>query len=370
MANIEPIFTVARALCAGAMPADTRLHLCVYHARFPLVQRSAIEAMLDAAFNRRDADAVWTLPAIRRALDVHPEHDHLFVVLASPVCEVGRDWDADWALAEPSSMRALIQLAGRVQRHRRKPPRMPNVLVFDTNLKGIQPGHGREAVFIRPGFEKAGDERFLLRSHRLGQLLAEAEYHHLTAIPRIQPRPDEALQPRERWVDLEQARIRACVLPKPPAPTAASSRRGGGSKPLLETPACWQHPQAALTGVLPQQQPFRDDAQPGTTLAWLPIGDEDELRPHRVEDVPGGKRGEKLYVPADELLHDITLESAPGVSRWGALDLPTLVSEQAEAQDQSLDQVARKFTTVEVPSLKENPQGWLWHPWLGFARKR
>lgn len=367
MANIEPIFAVARALCTDAMPADTRLHLCVYHARFPLVQRSAIEAMLDATFNRRDADAAWTLPDIRRALDTHPERDHLFVVLASPVCEVGRDWDADWALTEPSSMRALIQLAGRVQRHRRKPPRMPNVLVFDTNLKGIPPGNGHEAVFTRPGFEKAGsNDQFLLRSHRLGQLLAEAEYRQLTAIPRIQPRPEEALQPRERWVDLEQARIRACMLPKPPVPMATSSRRGGGPKPQLETPACWQHPQAALTGVLPQQQPFRDDAQPGTTLAWLPVGDEDELRPHRVEEVRAGKRGEKLYVPADELLHDVPLESAPGVSRWGAFDLQTLVSEQAEAQDLPLDQTARKFTVVEVP---KNDQGWLWHPWLGFAKK-
>ncbi len=118
MANIEPLINVAQSFFEFGAPEGTRIHLCVYHARFPLVQRSAIEYQLDTAFNRRGSDgqSVYQLPAIRALLDAYPEQDHLFVVLASPVCEVGRDWDADWAVAEPSSMRSLIQLAGRVQR--------------------------------------------------------------------------------------------------------------------------------------------------------------------------------------------------------------------------------------------------------------
>ena len=373
MANIDPIFDVASALYTQAAPEGTRIHLCVYHARFPLAQRSAIEAMLDAAFNRRNEAAAWQLPQVRRALDTHAEHDHLFVVLASPVCEVGRDWDVDWAVAEPSSMRSLIQLAGRVQRHRRKLPQTPNVLVFDTNLKGIEQRDGRQPVFARPGFETERDNgRFLLASHSLRMLLAENEYRHLDAQPRIQPRATE-LQPRDRWVDLEQARIRAAMLPVPPTPTTHSTRRSAVPAPRLErdyAPAAWEHPHAALAGVLPQQQPFRHDEQPGTTLAWLPDEDEDDLLPHRVEDAPGSRRGEKLYVPARELLHEVTLSVAPGISCWGEFDLPSLVGEQAEAQDLPLDLAARRFTTVEVPSLKENHQGWRWHPWLGFTRQR
>jgi len=368
MANVDPIFEVARALCAGEMPADTRLHLCVYHARFPLVQRSAIEAMLDVTFNRRDPGAVWQLPEIRRALDVeHAERDHLFVVLASPVCEVGRDWDADWALAEPSSMRSLIQLAGRVQRHRRQPPSTSNVLVFDTNLKGVEHGNARKAAFARPGFETDKDDRFLLASHHLGKLLDEAEYHLVTAIPRIQPR--KRLDSRARWVDLEHARLLAGLLPKPAAPVTRSPSRGGGGKPTLEAPACWQYPQAALTGVLPQQQPFRADTMKTTTLAWLSAddADEDTLVPHRVEAPHGVRRNERLYVPAEEMLDAIALKVAPSVSRWGQFDLLSLVSGQAEAQDLSLQHAAEKFTTVEVP---ESGQGWLWHPWLGLIKKR
>ena len=375
MANIDPIFHVARALIEGAMPAGVHLHLCVYHARFPLVQRSAIEGMLDATFNRRDPAAVWQLPPIRGALDAADSApDHLFVVLASPVCEVGRDWDADWAIAEPSSMRSLIQLAGRVQRHRMKAPRAPNVLVFDTNIKGIEQGNANAAVFTRPGFEKTtSDDRFLLTSHRLAVLLDEGEYQHLNAIPRIRPR--DQLEPRTRWVDLEHARLQAGMLPIPAAPPTTSSRRSARPKPVPEAntaAACWLHPQAALTGVLPQQQPFRADSMKTTTLAWLPSDeDEDALVPQRVEDLREGRRGEQFYVPVHrDLLHDVPLNAAPGVSRWGAFDLLSLVSEQAEAQDLSLNRAAEKFTTVEVPSVEDTPQGWFWDPWLGVTRCR
>lgn len=371
MANIEPIVSVARALIESELPPGVRLHLCVYHARFPLLLRSAIEAMLDATFNRRKADAVWQLPEVRSALDTHAEADQLFVVLASPVCEVGRDWDADWAIAEPSSMRSLIQLAGRVQRHRRKAPVRPNLLVFETNLKGVLQSGARGAVFTRPGFEKTtDDERFLLASHRLGDLLEAAEYQHLDAVPRIQPRAE--LKPRQRWVDLEHARLRAGLLPRAVAPARCSGRRG--TQPAAQqslrdhAAACWQYPQAALSGVLPQQQPFRDDPQRDVTLAWLPDEvDADVLKLHRVEEQRGGKRGDRLYVPAEELRHEVSLAPACGVSRWGDFDMTALVADQAETQELSLEQAGKKFTTVDVPA---SVQGWRWHPWLGFGKAR
>ena len=369
MANIDPIVEVARTLYARAMPPDTRLHLCVYHARFPLLQRSAIEAMLDATFNRRCEAAVWQLPHIRHALDEQPETNHLFVVLASPVCEVGRDWDADWAVAEPSSMRSLIQLAGRVQRHRRTSPQTPNVLVFESNLKGSEPGNEQQAVFTRPGFE---NDRFLLARHNLHCLLDEDEYRHLDAVARIQPRPTEQLQPRERWVDLEQARIRASMLPPPPATATASvstsTRRSSASAPPPErerdyAPAAWKHPQAALSGVLPQQQPFRHDEQPGATLVCLPDED-DKLVWHRVEDALA-KLNQDPYVSAH--VDPVTLQPAERIGPWCAFDLLALLREQAEALDRPLDETAKKFTTVEVPRCD---LGWRWHPWLGFIKNR
>ena len=44
----------------------------------------------------------------------------LFIVLGSPVTEVGRDHDYDWAILEPASLSSYLQSIGRVLRHRRE----------------------------------------------------------------------------------------------------------------------------------------------------------------------------------------------------------------------------------------------------------
>ncbi|MGB3394548.1 MAG: type I-F CRISPR-associated helicase Cas3f [Stenotrophomonas sp.] len=367
MANIDPLFDVAAELFRLGAPEGTRIHLCVYHARFPLLQRSAIEYLLDASFNRRgDGQAVFRLPEIRHALDTHPQQNHLFVILASPVCEVGRDWDADWAIAEPSSMRSLIQLAGRVQRHRGQPPAQPNVLIFDHNLRHSDQGQRGQPAFLRPGFEKEGDNsharRFQLASHKLDELLQPDEYQTLTALPRVQPRASAQWKPRHSLADLEQFRTAASMLP---------ARQPDGAKPMpLETDAAFvicKHPQASLTGLLPQQQPFRHDPLKSTTLAFLPDDDEEALLLHRIENDPR-QRGRSLYVPIEQSQRcDVALSMGPNIGAWGEFDLLALLSEQAEYLDLPLQVCAQRLTTVEVPASE---RGWRYHPSLGFTQLR
>src|SRR5690625_1892653 len=118
MANIEPLVGVATALFNEVIPEDTQIHICVYHSQFPLLMRSAIENELDNTLKRKDPQAVFQLPVIQKTLTHSKAINHLFVVLGSPVTEVGRDHDYDWAVVEPSSMRSLIQLVGRGRRHR------------------------------------------------------------------------------------------------------------------------------------------------------------------------------------------------------------------------------------------------------------
>lgn len=365
MANIDPLFDVATALFSLGAPEDVRIHLRVYHARFPLLQRSAIEHLLDASFNRRgDGQAVFRLPAIREALDASPEHNHLFVVLASPVCEVGRDWDADWAIAEPSSLRSLIQLAGRVQRHRGQPPAQPNVLLFDANLRHFaRPG---QPTYLRPGYEKPGAgkraQAFQLASHRLDELLEQSEYQALTALPRVQPRPMGQWKPRHRLADLEQARTAASML--------SPLRQEETELPALEADeafAAYRYPQAGLTGVLPQQQPFRHDTLKTTALAFLPDEDEEALLLHRIENDPH-TRGRSLYVPVDQSQrHEVALPMGSRISAWGRFDLMALLTEQAEHLDLPLPVCAQRLATVEVPSSE---RGWRYHPLLGFTPQR
>ncbi|HEY4581299.1 MAG TPA: type I-F CRISPR-associated helicase Cas3f [Lysobacter sp.] len=370
MANVDPLIDVARALYETGAPDGVRIHLCVYHARFPLLQRSAIERQLDAAFDRRgDGCGVYSRPVIRAALDRHAERDHLFVVLASPVCEVGRDWDADWAVAEPSSVRSLIQLAGRVQRHRGARGDRPNVLVFERNLKSLKGTTAARAepapAFHRPGFERSDEShRFRLRYHRLDKLLAPEEYRALTALPRIRPRPVSEWASRERLVDLEQARVAASMLPRHRLPASIAPRMDAPME-RDEATWSWQFPQAALTGVLPQQQPFRDNGERTTTVAFRPDEDDQRLVLHRIED-HADRRGERLYIPVDRSLrHDVKLVPGERMGVWGEFDLEVLLEEQASSHGMSLDEAARKFTVTEVP---ENEQGWNWHPWLGFGR--
>ncbi len=362
MANIGPLFDVARTLFAHAAPKNTRIHLCVYHARFPLLQRSAIEALLDASFNRRnDAKAVFQLPVIRSALDAHPEAHHLFVVLASPVCEVGRDWDADWAVAEPSSMRSLIQLAGRVQRHRGVPPAEPNMVIFDTNLRHY--AKPDQPAFQRPGYEKSGSapaqKRLQLSSHRLGDLLQASELEVLNALPRINPRPSAEWKARRSLTDLEQVRTALSMLPQLGA---------SGAKPAAieqdHAYVAWQYAQAALIGVLPQQQPFRQQTLHTTTLVFLPDDDGERLLLHRVEEAAARRADPQRILIDQSLRSDVQLEFGTGISPWGQFDLMALLDEQAAYLGRSLEDCAQRLTTVEVP---ESENGWRWHPLLGFS---
>ncbi|MFV3332159.1 type I-F CRISPR-associated helicase Cas3f [Pseudomonas sp. NY15437] len=360
MANIEPLFEVALALLRLGAPPGMRIHLCVYHARFPLLLRSAIEQRLDRALDRRNPDAVWSLPDIRTALDGHAETEHLFLVLASPVSEVGRDHDYDWALVEPSSMRSLIQLAGRVQRHRNQPCQSPNIFIFDTNLRHFEAERGHDdqprAIYLRPGFEAdapLASAPFRLTRHRLGKLLREDEYRHITACPRIQPRPCNDWRPKESLVDLEHARLLDAMQPNAGELNAASA---------------WQSPRAALTWALPQQQRFRDDSQyRQTTLALLPDEDGDSLHLHYVK--ASKQQREDEYIRDDSLLQRIDLERqlGPRIGRWGQDDLLELLRVQADEQGLSLKDSAKRFATVSAPDSR---QGWRYHEALGFARSR
>lgn len=371
MANIEPLVAVANALYRMGAPSDTHIHLCVYHSRFPLVQRSAIEYLLDTSFNRREDEGqgVYKKPEIRRLLDAVPVQQHIFVVLASPVCEVGRDWDADWALAEPSSMRSLIQLAGRVQRHRRKVPLEPNMLLLDAPIKVFLQSNQGNAIYAKPGFEKGslgGD--FYLQSHWLRELLRPDDYQVLSAIPRVLPRPVDERSPQGNLVDLEHARMAASMLPRQlPEATSRRNRQKFQLEKDEAAPA-WKYPQAMLTAVLPQQQPFRDSSTVKThTLVFLPDEDDERLLLHRVDDSPS-VRGERLYSLIDaSKCHKLDLQPAQGMNGWADCDLMVLLQAQAESLGIPLRLCAEKMATVEVI---QNEQGWYWHPWLGFSKKR
>ena len=178
MANIQPMIQVAKHLIALDSDNETCIHYCVYHSHFPLAIRSYIEEKLDFILKRNDPNRLISENGLLNWID-DGKH-HIFVVLASPVAEVGRDHDYDWAVIEPSSVRSIIQIAGRVLRHRDVYPSQPNIHLLNQNVKGLK---GETVCFNRPGFES---KHLTLSSHELNHILNTADYETISAIPKIQ----------------------------------------------------------------------------------------------------------------------------------------------------------------------------------------
>jgi CRISPR-associated endonuclease/helicase Cas3 len=185
MANIDPLVEVAKELLSITPREDTAIYYCVYHSKFPLAMRSSIESRLDRILKRHDEEQIWTHIEIAEALKKSSKRHHIFVVLATAVAEVGRDHDYSWMIAEPSSMRSLIQLAGRIQRHRKQEAKSENFLVLTKNIKALK---AKEIAYHRPGFETKGgygNKKRLFKSNDLSKILNIEDLKHINATPRI-----------------------------------------------------------------------------------------------------------------------------------------------------------------------------------------
>lgn len=174
IANVNELGPLAEAMARfDTLDAETGLVVIPYHARQPLLVRSLIERHLDRMLKRKPGDAgedpLLDDPFIRDQIEqvtARGLRNLCVVVVASPVEEVGRDHDFDWALIEPSSTRSIIQLAGRVRRHRGPlKTREPNLLIANRNRRSLR---GEKVALTRPGFEH---EQSPLPTHAMSDLL-------------------------------------------------------------------------------------------------------------------------------------------------------------------------------------------------------
>jgi CRISPR-associated endonuclease/helicase Cas3 len=193
VANIMPCVDLTQYLLEKDWPENTEVRVMAYHSQQVLLLRSLQERHLDKVLKRKEE-----LGEIPRALNESVIRQHLttikksspkienvlFILVATPVEEVGRDHDFDWAVIEPSSYRSIIQLAGRVKRHRQGEVSEPNIALMQYNWKGIRDQHDENAkVFNRPGFE----DLIRLITHDIKQLIdVNLIAQRLDAIPRIQ----------------------------------------------------------------------------------------------------------------------------------------------------------------------------------------
>ncbi|EGG9814461.1 type I-F CRISPR-associated helicase Cas3 [Salmonella enterica] len=321
-ANIKPLIAAAQALMSMPAQESYRFMFCVYHSQHPLIMRSNIEAKLDATLNRKKPRALFKHREIKDALR-GPAKDVICIVLATSVAEVGRDWDADWAIAEPSSMRSLIQLAGRVQRHRQQLPDSPNMLILNKNVRALS---GRRPAFCMPGFE---NNVIRLPQHDLHQILSEEDYREISSIPRLKLTDS-------MFAKIEHARTSLELLGRKSQPGSASQ--------------FWQQ-NAAWCGEFQRRWPFRKSA-------------DDEMQLHVKPDLTFyADDGDGLKESAD--VRPVGLELAEGNSVWFSPDYGQLFAELGGQLGMDNDEIARLFGGINIRQGGE----WLFHPVLGIFKK-
>ncbi|PJE78303.1 CRISPR-associated nuclease/helicase Cas3 subtype I-F/YPEST [invertebrate metagenome] len=347
LANINSMFELAKALYETPVPKNVQVHLCCYHARQLLLLRNLLENRLDRILNRNDHNSLFDHQEIREAVSASKKQHHVFIVLATAVAEVGRDHDYDWAIIEPSSMRSVIQLVGRVWRHR--PDKIacePNVLILNNNIKALQAGSALgvgKTVFTQPGFESTSR---LLDTHNCSELITERELSNINAVSRI-IRPD-SLNPTNRLADLEHA--------------VMSDLFSSDSVNVIN--AFWQENTAMQANIhLQKVTPFRYSCIKETEFvafpdvnqcagirfrycetAWEAINNEDSVNSQI--------RYTEEFIPLDAVAKPWLVNEVPE-----ALDY---LSEKLKKEDRRL--LAMKFATVR---LDEN-KNWRFHPAFGF----
>ena len=349
LANISALIQLNQEIYANKeIASDTHIHLCCYHARQLLLLRNRLETRLDCILQRGEKGAIFKHPEIKDVLVSHPAQHHIFIVLATPVAEVGRDHDYDWAIVEPSSMRSIIQLAGRVWRHRPdKIAEQANVRIMDRNIKALAKGNNLgvdEVVFTRPGFEE--EPNFLLNTHKVSELVTANQLSHIDSTARI-IKPDP-LQPNCRLADLEHA-VMADLL-NPPTPNFVSDY--------------WQNNSANRACVhLQRLSPFRLQTRKQGDYVYLPDENSQYGYSFKFSDDAWKAPSNSDTVNQDIRYAEYNPDNL-AVTPWLTADMnEALESLAAQLNEHNLTKVALRYATVQ---LEENQQGWQFHPWLGF----
>lgn len=342
MANIDPLVAVAQALMNIPSPAGYCIHYCVYHSQHPLAVRSQMEKLLDTAFARHQPEALWQQPEIRQAVKNDDAQHHLFVVLATSVVEVGRDWDADWGIIEPSSMRSLIQFAGRIQRHRQIVPQKPNMLILNKNIKALRL---QSPAYCKPGFESS---RFALTSHDLTELVKPQEFRFINAVPRILDGKGKGKAGRlfDSLVVLEHVRLWEELLGR------------GENTPVA---AHWWRLPVNWSGELQQRTPFRR-SEPQCQFFLRMEDDDDEPGFMERNEGHAGWKDPGIFKRRE-------LQMADGVAPWVNTDYASVLLALAESRDKELAWVSEKYGEINLRTGDDDDgEPWLWHPLLGVFR--
>ncbi|OBX03209.1 helicase [Gallibacterium genomosp. 3] len=352
-ANIKPIIPTILAMLQQQCAADTEIHICCYHSRQLLLLRNRLEQCLDRLLTRYDPQAIFQQPEIQTALRNSDKQHHIFIVVGSPVTEVGRDHDYDWAIIDPSSMRSIIQLAGRVWRHRPdKVAEIPNIALLPSNWRGLTGKPYREGLFTRPGFESKENG---LVSHQTAQIITQDQLAVIDAIPRITYQAEEIAPKKNKYDTL--AILEHNVMFKMFHSQAFNYVNG-----------YWRTENAKLTAHYSLTTPFRA-SQPMEEFVCLP----DELSEWHYAFAYYEKASQDPYSCAKEYhrfdYRPLELTNSQ-IKPWLNFSLAIVLDELAEElKNKELEQVAVSYATVSLTKDSQTEAIWQFNEFLGFWQK-
>ncbi|WP_353143342.1 type I-F CRISPR-associated helicase Cas3f [Acinetobacter pragensis] len=368
-ANIDSLATIAQQLLKQNIDPNIRIHLCVYHSRFPLLMRANIEKYLDEILDRNQDKQPHDHSMVQGWLARYPEQQQIILVLASPVCEVGRDHDYDWMILEPSSMRSIIQASGRARRHRPEQYDQANVFLMESNIRHYK--NPSQVCFSKPGFEAKGfefsDKRHFLNGTTAdidNGLIRHVHLKQLDAIPRLQqPSPAYLKKYYEKLkypnlVDLEHDRMHHILLGQGICPEMRVNNESPIKFPAYDF---WQT-KIHYTGILQRLSQFRL-SQADQFMAFK-AEEEQPLELHEYNPKTGNWLKRESFVRRIELTDNAQIHCWPNQDPAKALTKYL----DATSSDRNWNDNCGRYLSLTLPELAEQKK-WLYHNWLGFIRE-
>jgi len=335
VANISPCIALTQYLLEEEYPEDIQVRVMAYHSQQILLLRHIQEQHLDVVLKRKEQQdeppEAFKDQIIRKHLDQSTAKNIIFILVATPVEEVGRDHDFDWAIIEPSSYRSIIQLAGRVRRHRDGETNHANIALMQYNWKAYKDNDKEgEKYFNRPGYE----EKINLETHNLTDLIDNATIEkNLNAIPRIQK--NTTLNYRSSLIDLEHAVIESEL--------AAYKRLGPESLQGYLT-GTWY-----LTAMPQYLNPFRKSE--ASINLFLTYDEETECCYFAEKD----EKGRPINRESIHQIQHYQLSDSEKENLWLERNYQELLDEYAEKQDSNKKRISLRFGELNFV-LRDNTE--------------
>ena len=318
--NIKQCIAYSRHITMN-FPSDIiDLRYVTYHAREVMLIRHMQECYLDRILCRKEPLSIFEDAAIRKHIDTSGKQDITFVVVSSPVEELGRDHDFDWAIIEPASYRSIIQTSGRVLRHRDLKPIEANIGILQYNWNSIFIDEDKPC-YCNPGFET---QKNLLTTHDLHDLINEEEINQgITSIPRISF--IEKVEVLDTFVSLEHLHVSEIFDKK--------------DIRIMNEFASFYSTPAMLTAFSQRIHPFRKQDGRNKELFLLDNGD----RLYFAENAENG-------------WNDVTRQCGIKIQKnenslydWLDLSYDKAVEELAEKRSMSMEEVEKKYGSLCFP---------------------